>query len=257
VIDVAFTRAELRPADLTVVIDVLRATSTATTALYLGFAEVVLVESVEQAAGWRASGRLLAGERNCRRPAGFDFGNSPLELSQRSGGSLVLATTNGAPAIVAAAEQAATVVLACLLNLGAVVAALQAGAWATEGTVQIVCSGTDGAVALEDVYVAGRICAALTGERSDAAYVAESVARAHSSALEALAKSANAAVLRSTGMAPDIVYCAQESVIDLVPRVAAAPTGAAVVRAATGVGQRRPIHLVSAAFDHGDTVGWS
>ena len=67
-IDVAFTRADLRPADVAVVIDVLRATSTATQALAAGYRSVLCVESVEVALTLRGPGRVLAGERRCVRP---------------------------------------------------------------------------------------------------------------------------------------------------------------------------------------------
>ncbi|MEA2147694.1 MAG: 2-phosphosulfolactate phosphatase [Solirubrobacteraceae bacterium] len=234
VIDVAFTRRELRDAHVAVVIDVLRATTTATTALALGYREVVCVDSVQRALAWRGSGRVLAGERRCLRPPGFDFGNSPLGLVGCSGQQLVLATTNGAPTIVAAARCAQTVLLACMLNLDAVATALRRLARPDVGDVQIVCSGTDGTVALEDVYVAGRICAALFGARTDAARLAESAARAYPSPLDALAASADAAALRAAGLGEDIAYCARESTLDLVPRVVSCTSGAAIVVSGEG-----------------------
>ena len=149
-IDVALTRADLRAADIAVVVDVLRATTTATRALAAGYRSVLCAESVELALTLRGPGRVLAGERRCVAPPGFDQGNSPREAARRRGDELVLATTNGAPAIVAAARHAPVVLVACLLNLDAVIAALEGA------DVQVVCAGTDGAVALEDVYVAGR-----------------------------------------------------------------------------------------------------
>ena len=100
-IDVALTRADLRPATLAVVIDVLRATSTITQALAAGYETVLCVDSVPRALRLRGEDRVLAGERRCVRPAGFDQGNSPLDATRCYGRELVLATTNGAPAIVA------------------------------------------------------------------------------------------------------------------------------------------------------------
>jgi 2-phosphosulfolactate phosphatase len=250
-IDVAFTPSELRRTDVAVVIDVLRATSTATSALAVGFRMVVCVDSVEQAAAWRAQGRVLAGERNCIRPPGFDLGNSPLELAGCQGEVLVLATTNGAPTIVAAARYARTVVLACLLNLDAVLELLQGLESSPYRDIQVVCSGTGGATALEDVYVAGRICAELSGRRSDAALVAESVSRAYESPLEALAASANAGVLRAAGLGADIAYCSSESTLKIVPRLAATSAGAAIIVD----GARAEHHALHAAIvDERDTV---
>jgi len=229
VIDVAFTRKELRPADIAVIVDVLRATSTATQALASGYRRVTCAQTLELARGLRAPGRVLAGERHCVRPPGFDQGNSPAEAIDQRGDELVLATTNGAPTIITAAKQAPQVLLACLLNLGAVQRSVTALAGEPKGDIQIGCSGTAGAVALEDVYVAGRLSAALQGKRTDAALIAEAVARAFDSPLAALSASADAAMLRHAGLAGDIAYCALESELDVVPTVVATREGMAAL----------------------------
>jgi 2-phosphosulfolactate phosphatase len=229
VIDVAFTADGLRAADVAVVIDVLRATSTATQALAAGYRQVLCVGSVESARDLRSPGRVLAGERHCVKPPGFDQGNSPSEARRRRGDELVLATTNGAPAIVAAAACAPTVLLACLLNLDAVVVELLAREAGKGSDLQVVCSGTDGAVALEDVYVAGRLIARLRGARTDAALVAEAVARAFPTPLDALAASADAAALRAAGLTADIADCARESQLDVLPAVVGTSGGIAIV----------------------------
>ncbi len=223
------TPAELRSADVAVVIDVLRASSTVTQALAAGYERVLCADSIGRAAGLRAGGRVLAGERQCVTPPGFDQGNSPSEAAQRHGDELVLATTNGAPAIVAALALAPTVLLGCLLNLDALLEALRGGGGATDDDVQIVCSGTDGAAALEDAYVAGRLCASLKGRRTDAALIAEAVARGYPTALGALSASADAQVLKAAGLQDDITWCAQESRLDLVPRAFSAGEGVAAV----------------------------
>ena len=228
-IDVAFTADGLRAADVAIVIDVLRATSTATQALAAGYRRVLCVGSVESARELRSPGRVLAGERHCVKPPGFDQGNSPSEARDLRGEELVLATTNGAPAIVAAAACAPTVLLACLLNLDAVVTALLGRADAHDPDLQIVCSGTDGAVALEDVYVAGRLIACLRGACTDAALVAKAVARAFPTALDALAASADAAALRIAGLTADIADCARESQLDVLPAVVSTSAGVAIV----------------------------
>ena len=162
-IDVALLPTDVGEADVAIVIDVLRATTTATQALATGYRRVLCTESVERAAELREPGRVLAGERQCVKPPGFDQGNSPLEALRRCGDELVLATTNGTPAIAAAANHAGTVVLACLLNLDAVVRTVLERMSTADLRVQVVCSGTNGAVALEDAYVAGRITHRLPG----------------------------------------------------------------------------------------------
>jgi len=229
-IDVAVTPAELRSADVAVVIDVLRATSTVAEALAAGYRRVLCVDSIERAAGLRAGGRVLAGEQDCVMPPGFDQGNSPLEAMRRRGEELVLATTNGAPAIVAALAHAPVVVLGCLLNLDALLGALRdRGAETGRLDIQLVCSGTGGGGALEDMYAAGRICEQLEGERTDAALIAQAVTRVYATPHQALDASADARVLREAELGDDIAHCALESRLDVVPRAHASSAGVAVV----------------------------
>jgi 2-phosphosulfolactate phosphatase len=226
VIDVAFTRCDLRPCDVAVVVDVLRATSTAVQALASGYRSVLCVAGIEHALTLREPGRVLAGERRCVMPAGFQMGNSPLEAMRVQGEQLVLATTNGAPTIVAAARHVDAVLVGCLLNLDAVIGALDGG-----GDIQVVCSGTDGAAALEDMYVAGRICERLDGRRTDAARIAEAVARGYPTAVDALSASGDARALEAAGLSHDIAFCARDGVLDIVPRVTQIERGAALLEA--------------------------
>lgn len=248
VIDVAFTPAQLQPADVAVVVDVLRATSTATAALAAGYRRVLCAETIERALQLGGPGRVLAAERRCVQPLGFDQGNSPGEALQRRGEELVLATTNGSPTIVKAATRAPLVLLACLLNLDAVGCALLE---ADAADIQIACSGTDGAIALEDVYVAGRVSAGLPGPRTDAALVAEGVARAFEAPLHALGAGADAAVLRQAGLAEDIEYCARASELDVVGVVTAIWPGVAAVAA---LGMRSAVQAPMRAIDANGTV---
>jgi 2-phosphosulfolactate phosphatase len=243
-VDVAFTRAEITSADVAVVIDVLRATSTIAQALAAGYGRVLCGESIDAARRLRAPGRVLAGESDCVRVPDFELGNSPVAVASAAplGEELVLATTNGSPAIVAASRAAERVLVGCLLNLRALVRAIPAAS-----RVVIVCSGTDGRPALEDVYAAGRIVTALQVTPTDAGRVAECVAERYATPLEPLAASVGAAALRSTGQARDIAWCARESVLDLVPEVSSVEDGAAVVTAA------RPQAEARAESDHRHT----
>lgn len=225
-IDVAFLGSHVRPADTAVVIDVLRATSTITLALASGYERVLVAGSIDEARGLRADDRVLAGEVRCARAPGFDLGNSPEETLQPRGSELVLATTNGAPAIIGSAQVAGEVFAASLLNLEAVAAQV------ASGEVLLVCAGTDGHVSIEDVYLAGRLSALLEGERSDGAQIAEAVAGAYPTALEALQASRGAIGLRREGLDSDIAFCAQESIVDAVPRLARTVDGVAILELA-------------------------
>lgn len=242
---VALTPSAMRRADVTVVVDVLRATSTAAQALAAGYPTVRCVDTIEHALMWRGPGRVLAGERHCVMPPGFDQGNSPREARDRRGDELVLATTNGAPTAVAAAALSPRVMLASLLNLEAVRRALRHVAAREDRRVQIACAGRGGEIAVEDVYVAGRLSASWPGARDDSAHVAEAVAAAAPAALRALGAGAGATALRAAGLEDDIADCARCSRLDIVPELVDSGPGWALL--ADGVRRRRRAALTGTA----------
>lgn len=145
-----------------VVIDVLRATTTMCQALANGASAIVPCGGVEEAAllGRAMSNDrvLVCGERDGLKPAGYDLGNAPGEFSAARvrGAVLVMATTNGTPAILRS-RPALRTLIASFLNLKAVVEALVNG-----GTdVRIICSGEKGGPSWEDTLLAGHLVAGL------------------------------------------------------------------------------------------------
>jgi 2-phosphosulfolactate phosphatase len=90
-----------------VVVDVLRAFTTAAYAFAAGAARIWLVDSVDEALAVRAArpGTLAMGENGGRRVPGFDFSNSPVEVAGADlrGRDLVQRTTAGTRSVVAAA----------------------------------------------------------------------------------------------------------------------------------------------------------
>ena len=217
-VHVAFTPDEAAPAATGIVVDVLRATSTIAQAVAAGYRRVLCCAEVEDARALRASdGRVvLAGERRCVRIPGFDLGNSPREFLEPRGETVALTTTNGTRAIVTAAARCERVFTGSLVNLAAVVrAAGEAG-----DDVAILCAGIEGVFALDDAYCAGRLVELLDGEPSDAAEAAIRISRSFESALYGLDASRSARNLEEGGLADDIRWCAQESLLDVVPRFA-------------------------------------
>jgi 2-phosphosulfolactate phosphatase len=217
-VHVAFTPAESAEAPTGIVVDVLRATSTISQALASGYERVLCCSEVEEAEALRESlgGAVLAGERRCLRIPGFDLGNSPREFLQADGATVVLTTTNGTRALITAAERCERVFAASLLNLDGVVAA----AAATGEDVAIFCAGVKGAFTIDDAYCAGRIAERLGGRHSDAAVAAVRIAGSFASAEEGLRASQSARNLLVADLEEDIAYCARESALDVVPRVA-------------------------------------
>jgi 2-phosphosulfolactate phosphatase len=100
-----------------IVIDVLRAFSTAAYAFSLGAREILLVGTVEEALSLRPQipNSKVMGEVNGLRPDGFDFGNSPTYLIREdlSGITMIQRTTAGTQGVVR--SQNAEVLLAASL----------------------------------------------------------------------------------------------------------------------------------------------
>ncbi|WDQ16874.1 2-phosphosulfolactate phosphatase [Rhodopirellula sp. P2] len=160
--------SERTRASVVVVIDVLRATTVATTALSAGAKSITTCGEIEEAFAMKTAAGpdnvpLLCGERGCQPIVGFDHGNSPGEYSPAgvSDRELVLTTTNGTAAI-QAAEDCDHMWLACFANLSAVIDRLVRWHSANQDQnafVRIVCAGTNGCVTTEDVLLAGAIIA--------------------------------------------------------------------------------------------------
>lgn len=217
-------RVDLLPhgnyADVVLVIDTLRATTTAVTYLERGADSLLLTSTPDVALGLRGDGYLLGGERGGLPIPGFDFGNSPVEAAGQNftGKTVVMNTTNGTGAAHTAAATGKHIFLAALTNAHA--AARRAKAQATE-EVAIVCAGTDERVGLEDVYTAGVLAEYLLslGEFSidDGARIALTVRRGSGNPLEALGSSAHGEKLQSLGLGDDVRYAAELSTSTVVP----------------------------------------
>jgi 2-phosphosulfolactate phosphatase len=221
-VHVAFTPSEAATAELGIVVDVVRATSSIAQALASGYRRVLCCAEVEQARALRASleDAVVGGERDAVRIEGFEAGASPREFLEPRAETLILSTTNGTRAILAAAERCDEVVLGSLLNLDAVARAARA-----TGEVAVLCAGYKGGFAFDDAYCAGRIVAALDGEPTDSAVAAALLAQAFPRALDGL----NARTYGPPGLEADIEWCARENVLDVVPRLARVADGAAEI----------------------------
>jgi 2-phosphosulfolactate phosphatase len=209
-VHVAFTPDEVLEAPVAVVVDVLRATSTIAQALASGYRRVYCCREVEDALRLREElgEGLLGGERSAVRIEGFDIGASPREVLEPRGETLIYSTTNGTRAVLAAAAACREVLLGSLLNLSAV-------ARAVRDDCVIVCAGFQGRFALDDAYCAGRIVELLDAEVTDAAKASTILARSFPTAHEALL----ARTYGPPGLEEDIKFCAQEDVVDVVPRL--------------------------------------
>lgn len=221
---------ELVPADLaekhTVVIDVLRATSTIVAAMSAGVPYIVPVATVAEAEALAADyagrgGCYLGGERNRLRPPGFDCGNSPLEYLQLDEEKpVVFTTTNGTRALKRVLDSQVTLI-GSLGNAAAIAKELASVLVADE--VLLVCSGTLGRIAAEDVLCAGLVIAEMQNRASvqltDAARIAlASYQQVAGHLPEYLLQTTSGQGLSQLGLAGDVLHAAQINYSMLVPR---------------------------------------
>jgi 2-phosphosulfolactate phosphatase len=237
-IDVAFTPETPSDAAVAIVVDVLRATTTIAYALAQGYERVLACGELDQArelARRVNGGVVLAGERKCLKPEGFDLGNSPREFAgERLGETLIITTTNGTRAIVTAAAHAQRVLLGSLANLTSCAAAAARVAREAQGDVVVQCAGVRGGFTMDDAYTAGRFVQELAvwlaeWERSDAASAAEAIAGSFETGGDGLAASQSARNLRAADLYDDVRFCARESALDVVPAVSDVDAGVALI----------------------------
>ncbi|MGI5175363.1 2-phosphosulfolactate phosphatase [Dactylosporangium sp. CA-152071] len=134
--------ADVPAGRVVVVIDVIRAFTTAAVAFGRGAAEIVCVGSAAEGRALRDRhpDRLLIGEVGGLKPDDFDLGNSPLDMAAAdvSGRSLIQATSNGTRGLVRHPD-AAALLAASAVNAAATVR------WITEHHAgvpwTIVCTG--------------------------------------------------------------------------------------------------------------------
>jgi 2-phosphosulfolactate phosphatase len=225
--------------DVVLVVDVLRATTTAVQYLERGADTLLLTATPEVAFALRESGPgvLLGGERGGLPIPGFDFGNSPVEAGAQNftGKAVVMNTTNGTGAAHVAAETGKHVLLAALTNAHA--ASRRARALATE-EIAIVCAGTDGRVGLEDVYAAGVMAEYLLAMGvfaiDDGTRIALTVRRNAGNPIEALSSSGHGQALAALGLGDDVRHAAQVSTSTLVPVLSPGPALTGTLRFVAG-----------------------
>jgi 2-phosphosulfolactate phosphatase len=220
----------LIPADtlqggVAIVADILRASTTIVHALAAGSLAVRPVAEVDDArrlADSLPAGKvLLAGERDARPLPGFDCENSPGQFTTERcrGLTIVLTTTNGTRALLAAAA-AERVLVGAFVNFSAVCEQLKD----ETRPIHIVCAGESGKVALEDTLFAGAVVEFLCSDGprplNDGARVAWDCFAQHGRVLEgALAVGSGGARLCALGYHDDVRAAARVDAFALVPEL--------------------------------------
>ncbi|GAA4314615.1 2-phosphosulfolactate phosphatase [Nibribacter koreensis] len=221
-IDVCFSPELLPLYDLkgkiAVAVDVLRATSSMVTALAHGVTHIAPVSELHECLAYKEQNYLVAAERDGVKAEGFDLGNSPFHYREDGvkGRFLAITTTNGTQAI-NRSRTADAVIVGAFLNVGAVANYLKAA----NKDVVVVCAGWKGLFNLEDTLFAGALAERLEDDFSlnhDATLAAHSMYQsAKHDLLGYLSKSSHVQRLERLHILPDIEFCLQHDVYDVVP----------------------------------------
>jgi 2-phosphosulfolactate phosphatase len=210
--------------DLVVVIDVLRTTTSIVTALANGAKSVIPTETLKEA--YRLHRKhpdyVLVGERNGRKPEGFDFGNSPQELAseQVHGKDLIITTTNGTKALIGS-KQAKWVLSGAFLNAGAIAKKAVEISDKEQVGISFVLAGEEDRFSLEDFICAGAI---IERFRGNYAHFSDEILGAllafkqiKSNLYENIAKGEHARHLIELGFRRDIEFSCQIDVYTVIP----------------------------------------
>jgi 2-phosphosulfolactate phosphatase len=223
-VDVCFSPALYplyhRPAQIVVVADVFRATTTMAAAFHRGARSIRPVATLEEARRYREKGWLVGAERKLMRCDFADFGNSPFDYTaDRVGGKdLVFTTTNGTRAITLAKE-AYRVLTGAFINLQAVAAYCMA----LQRDVTVLASGWEDRLNTEDSLFGGALAEILTASggyrlAGDAACIARDMWDKHKNSLAAcIRQTEHYRRLEANGLLDAVPYCLTLNSVSSLP----------------------------------------
>ncbi|MGF7119552.1 2-phosphosulfolactate phosphatase [Methanobacterium oryzae] len=198
--------------DVAIMVDVLRASTTITVALD-NFNEIIAVKDKNKAIRLaKTHNATLAGEREGAKILGFETGNSPVEIKNFNGNTLVLTTSNGTRIL---EGMRAKSLVGSFVNARAVA---KTASKIADDHIEIVMAGVRGRFAIEDFLGAGEIISNLKNfeldEMAQAAYLAS---RDDEMVSEAVKNSLSARGLKKLGFVNDIDFCIKKDIYNVVP----------------------------------------
>jgi len=205
---------------VTVVVDILRATTSICAAIACGAKSVIPVSTLEEAKEFKQQGFAVAAERDGLRLDFADFGNSAFDFMKNdvAGLDIVFSTTNGTVAM-EMAKSSDAVVLGAFINLSALANFLIK----TNKNIVILCSGWKNMFCLEDSIFAGALIEKLTEKQEydiqcDSALASVDLWKtAKSDLLGYIQKAAHRKRLKMLGVDDVLEYCFTLDAVDAVP----------------------------------------
>jgi 2-phosphosulfolactate phosphatase len=198
--------------DVSIMVDVLRASTTITVALEK-IPNIIPTLEIEEALALAPKHQaFLAGERRGATIEGFDVGNSPLEIQNLQGETLIITTSNGTRVLEGIAGRA---LIGTFINASAV--AKKAREIATDH-IEVVMAGVRGNFAIEDFLGAGEIISHLQDQELDEMAQAACLAiQSPEMVNQAVRNSRSARNLKKLGFGDDIDFCLQRNKSQMVP----------------------------------------
>ena len=204
---------ETSSSDVSIMVDVLRASTTITFALD-NFNEIIPCFSPQEAFKIKdMQNGVIAGERGGKTIEGFDVGNSPEEVKNFKTDlkTLILTTTNGTRIL---ESMDSTVLVGCLANAKAVA---NKSVELAESHIDVVMAGVRGKFALEDFLAAGEIIYQITQccsdcKISDWEKSAILASRDYELLKNAFRQSRSGKHLTSIGYGKDVEFCLNKNI---------------------------------------------
>lgn len=207
---------------VTVVVDILRATSAICTAFEHGIERVIPVPDVEDTYFYKDHDDVIvAAERGGEIVEGFSYGNSPFSYMNDhvKGKTLVITTTNGTQAI-EAAKDSEIILIGSFNNFTAIIDTLRD----VNRDVMILCAGWKNRFNLEDTLYAGAVTEQLVNAGfsfatdSDAALAALSLYQsAKEDVYGFLKNSSHRNRLEKLNLEEDVKYCLEMDKTSCIP----------------------------------------
>lgn len=209
---------------ITIVIDMLRATSVITTALGNGANRVIPITGVEEAFDTKdrlesmGIEALIGGERKAMKVDGFDMTNSPLEYIKEKveKRDIILSTTNGTRAINLCLS-ADRIYIGSFLN-GGILAEYLSG---MNKDIVIVNSGTNGELSLDDFICSGYIIEEILKheefELTDIAKLAKMTYENNEDVYKYISNARHYNVLKNLNLEKDMEYCCKKNIFETIP----------------------------------------
>jgi 2-phosphosulfolactate phosphatase len=207
---------------IVVIIDILRATSTISTALYNGAKQIIPVDSVAECIKLgKQMDVITAGERDGKIAEGLQYGNTPFQYSSEfiKGKTLVLTTTNGTKVLhMALAANAKGIITGSFCNISAVADYLSG----QNKNVILACAAWKNRINIEDTLFAGAVINRIKNQfdiNCDASKIAETLYLQAQDDLFEFMKEQNASHflrLMGFGLEEDIRYCLTNDVANIL-----------------------------------------